>query len=110
MMGRSIHYALTTTLTDTEAVRKLVEDMRRLALGLSFERVGPLIEIVNPHPLLCFPVWPGKGCEPATFLRCHLAVISLLDAIRQAGLAGVTVKDDGEYWERSDLGPEATPR
>ena len=78
--------------------------------------MGPLIEVVEPHPLLYFPVWPGEGCEPAAFgfcdvppggwrwsyscctqhasspehgrldnfLRCHLAVISLLDAIRQA--------------------------
>jgi hypothetical protein len=138
MMGLSIHYTMTTTPSDTEAVRKLVEEMRRLALAVSFERVGPLIEVVRPHPLVCFPVWPGKGCEPAAFgfcklppvegwrwsftcctqsashpehgglenfLRCHRAIISLLDAIAQAGVAEVEVKDDGGYWERRD--PEA---
>ena len=135
MTGLSIHYALATTLYDAEAVRKLVEEMRRLALDLSFERVGPVIEIVRPHPLVCYPVWPGKGCEPAAFgfcklpategwqwsyscctqpasrpehggvenfLRCHLAIIGLLDAIKRAGLAQVEVRDDGGYWDRRD--------
>jgi len=135
MVGLSIRYALATTESDTQAVRKLVEEMRRLALALSFERVGPVIEIIRPHPLVCFPVWPGKGCEPAAFgfcklpavvgwqwsftcctqqanrpeqgglenfLRCHLAIISLLDAIQQAGLVQVEVKDDAGYWERRD--------
>ncbi len=135
MMGLSIHYTMTTTPSDTEAVRKLVEAMRRLALGLSFEGVGPVIEVVRPHPLVCFPVWPGKGCEPAAFglcklppverwqwsfscctqyasrpehgglenfLRCHQALVALLDAIQGAGLAEVEVQDDGGYWERRD--------
>ncbi len=135
MMGLSIHYALAAAVSDTEAVRQLVEEMRRLALAVSFERVGPVIEVVSPHPLVCVPVWPGKGCEPAAFgfcklppvegwqwsyscctqpasrpehggmenfLRCHRAVIRLLDAIKQAGLAEVEVKDDGGYWERRD--------
>jgi hypothetical protein len=103
---------------------------------LSFERVGPVIEVVRPHPLVCFPVWPGEGCEPAAFgfckllpverwqwsyscctqsasrpehgglenfLRCHLALVALLDAIKGAGLAEVEAKDDGGYWERRDL-------
>ncbi len=138
MTGLSIRYALATMLSDAEAVRKLVEEMRRLALALSFERVGPVIEIVRPHPLVCFPVWPGKGCEPAAFglcklpategwqwsyscctqhagrpehggvenfLRCHLAIIGLLDGIKKAGLAEVEVKDDGGFWKRRD--PEA---
>jgi hypothetical protein len=135
MKGLSITYALATSLTDTEAVKGVVAEIRRLALGLPFERVGPLVEVVRPHPLVCFPAWPGQGCEPAAFgfcklppvegwhwsfscctqhasrtehgglenfLRCHLAVISLLDAIKQAGLAEVEVKDDGGYWERRD--------
>jgi len=138
LIGLSIRYALATTLHDTEAVRKLVGKMRRLALALPFERVGPVIEVVRPHPLICFPVWPDKGCEPAAFgfcklpavegwqwsftcctqhascpeqgglenfLRCHLAIIGLLDAIKRACLAEVEVKDDGGYWERRD--PEA---
>ena len=135
MMGLSIRYALATMLSDAEAVRKLVEEMRRLAHALSFERVGPVIEVVRPHPLVCFPVWPGKGCEPAAFglcklpaavgwqwsyscctqpasrpehggvenfLRCHLAIIGLLDAIKRAGLAQVEVEDDGGYWDWRD--------
>jgi len=135
MMGLSSRYGLATTLSDTEAVRKLVGEMRRLALALPFERVGPVIEIIRPHPLICCPVWPGKGCEPAAFgfcklppgerwqwsytcctqpasrpehgglenfLRCHLALIGLLDAIKRAGLAQAEVKDDGGYWERRD--------
>src|SRR5438045_4118827 len=114
-MGLSIRYGLATTLSDTDAVRQLVEEMRRLALGLSFQRVGPVVEIVRPHLLVCVPVLPGKGCEPAAFgfcklpavegwqwsftcctqhascqeqdglknfLRCHLAIIGLLDAIK----------------------------
>ncbi len=131
MMGLSIRYALATMLSDAEAVRKLVEEMRRLAHALSFERVGPVIEVVRPHPAVCFPVWPGKGCEPAApsgcasslrqragewsyscctqhagrpehggvenFLRCHLAIIGLLDGIKEAGLAEVEVKDDGGF-------------
>jgi hypothetical protein len=135
MNGLSICYALATTLPDTEAVRKAVEEMRRLAVALSFERVGPVIEVVRPHPLVCFPVWPGKGCEPAAFgfcklppmqrwrwssscctqpasrpehgglenfLRSHLAIIGLLDAIQRAGLAEVEVKDDGGFWDWRD--------
>ena len=47
MVGLSIRYALATTESDTQAVRKLVEEMRRLALALSFERVGPVIEIIK---------------------------------------------------------------
>ncbi len=138
MMGLSIRYALATKLSDTEAVRKVVEEMRRLALGLSFQRVGPVVEIVRPHPLVCFPIWLGNGCEPAAFgfcklpavegwqwsftcctqpasrpehgglenfLRCHLAMIALLDGIQQAGLAEVEVKDGGGYWKCRD--PEA---
>jgi hypothetical protein len=101
---------------------------------LSFERFGPVIEVIRPHPLVCFPVWPGEGCEPAAFgfcdvppggwqwsyscctqhasspehggledfLRCHQALVALLDAIQGAGLAEVEVKDDGGYWERRD--------
>jgi hypothetical protein len=138
MNGLSIRYALATTLFDTEAVRELVQGMWRLALALPLERVGPVIEVVRPHPLVCFPVLPGTGCEPAAFgfcklppvegwrwsfacctqpasrpehgglenfLRCHRAIISLLDGITHAGLAEVEVKDDGGYWGRRD--PEA---
>jgi hypothetical protein len=44
---------------------------------------------------------PGAG-GLENFLRCHLAIIGLLDAIRGAGLAEVKVKDDGGFWERRD--------
>ncbi len=135
MKGLSIHYTMTTPLSDTVAVRTLVADMRRLAIGLSFEKVGPVVEIVRPLPLLCFPFCPGNGCEvtafgfcklplserwqwsyscctqPASrpehggldnFLRCHRAIIDLLEAIKLSGLAGIEVKDDSGYWERRD--------
>jgi hypothetical protein len=135
MKGLSITYALATGLLDAEAVKGVVAEMRRLALGLPFERVGPVVEIVRPHPLACVPVWPGGGCEPAAFgfckmptvgrwlwsyscctqcagrpehgglanfLRCHQTLVALLDAIKQASLAEVEVKDDGGYWERRD--------
>jgi hypothetical protein len=75
MMGLSIRYALAATPSDAEAVRNLVEDMRRLALGLSFERVGPVVEVVRPHPLVCFPARPGKDCEPAAFVFCKLPAV-----------------------------------
>jgi hypothetical protein len=133
MMGLSIRYNLATALSDTEAVRSLVSEMRQLALSQSVDRVGPMIEVVKPLPIICFPVMPGKGCEiaaigfskveerwqwsyacctqPASrpenggvenFLRSHLALIGLLDAIKQAGHATVEVKDDGGYWQHRD--------
>ena len=135
MMGLSIRYTMTTLLSDTEAVRTLVADMRRLAIGLSFEKVGPVVEIVRPLPLICFPFCPGNGCEVTAFgfcklplserwqwsyscctqqasrpehgglenfLRCHRAIISLLDAIKLSGLARIEVEDDCGYWERRD--------
>ena len=36
------------------------------------------------------------------FLRRHLAIIGLLDAIKRAGFAQVEVRDDGGYWDRRD--------
>jgi hypothetical protein len=133
MNGLSIHYSLATTLSDAEAVRNLVCEMRQLALRQSVERVGPVIEVVKPHPIICFPVMPGKGCEIAAigfcklrnswqwsyaccthpairtenggvenFLRSHLALIGLLDAIKQGGAVKVEAKDDGGYWQHRD--------
>ena len=135
MTGLSIRYTMTTPLSDTEAVRTLVADMRWLAIGLSFEKVGPVVEIVRPLPLICFPFCPGNGCEVTAFgfcklplsecwqwsyscctqqasrpehgglenfLRCHRAILDLLDAIKLSGLAEVEVKDDGGYWEQRD--------
>jgi hypothetical protein len=37
----------------------------------------------------------------ANFLKCHLAVIELLDAAKAIGFA-VEVVDEGDYWERRD--------
>ncbi len=38
------------------------------------------------------------------FLGCHLCVVKLLDFIKKTGLAQVEVSDEGEYWEKRDLG------
>jgi len=37
----------------------------------------------------------------ANFLKCHLAVVDLLDAAKAIGLA-VEVVDEGDYWEQRD--------
>jgi hypothetical protein len=135
MNGLSIHFTLASTTPDAHAIRSLVEEMRRLALRQAVERVGPVIEVLRPYPIICFPVLPGMGCEIAAFgfcklaavegwrwsytcctqpasrpehgglenfLRCHQALIGLLDAIRQAALATVEVRDDGGYWQHRD--------
>jgi hypothetical protein len=39
----------------------------------------------------------------ANFLKCHLAVIELLDAAKAIGFA-VEVVDEGDYWEQRDPG------
>ena len=36
------------------------------------------------------------------FLRCHLAVIRLLDHAKQIGILG-TVNDEGDFWEKRDV-------
>lgn len=36
------------------------------------------------------------------FLRCHLSVVAMLDAAKRIGF-GVTVSDEGGYWERRNL-------
>ena len=38
----------------------------------------------------------------ANFVRCHLAVVHLLDAIQKRQLATVEVSDEGDYWEHRD--------
>src|SRR5438128_894221 len=38
------------------------------------------------------------------FLRCHLCVVKLLDFIKTTGLVQVEVSDEGEYWDKRDLG------
>lgn len=39
----------------------------------------------------------------ANFLRCHLAVIKLLDFARKTNLLTVEVSDEGGYWEERNL-------
>jgi hypothetical protein len=36
------------------------------------------------------------------FLRCHLGVVSLLDAAKEIGILD-EVKDEGGYWEKRDV-------
>ena len=38
------------------------------------------------------------------FLRCHRCVVKLLDFIQKTGLVTVEVHDEGDYWEKRDLG------
>jgi hypothetical protein len=45
---------------------------------------------------------PSHGGVPH-FLRCHLAVVKILDFFQATGLAKVEVSDDGGYWEQRDL-------
>lgn len=37
------------------------------------------------------------------FLRCHLAVIKLLDFIKQTGMVEVEVSDESDYWTHRDM-------
>lgn len=39
----------------------------------------------------------------ANFVRCHLAVITLLGAIRDRGLAKIEVSDESDYWDHRDV-------
>lgn len=45
---------------------------------------------------------PAAGGS-ANFVRCHLSVISLLDAIKNRQLAEVEVSDESDYWEHRDV-------
>lgn len=38
----------------------------------------------------------------ANFVRCHLAIVHLLDAIQKRQLVKVEVSDEGEYWDHRD--------
>ncbi len=44
---------------------------------------------------------PGNG-DLENFLRCHLAIVSLLDHARDLGILH-EVSDEGEYWEKRDV-------
>ena len=39
----------------------------------------------------------------ANFVRCHLSIVELLDAIQKRQLAKVEVSDEGNYWEHRDV-------
>jgi hypothetical protein len=39
----------------------------------------------------------------ANFVRCHLSIVELLDAIQKRGLAKVEVSDESDYWEHRDV-------
>jgi hypothetical protein len=47
-----------------------------------------------------FAANPDVG-GPANFLRCHLAIVNLLDFAESLGVLG-EVHDEGEYWEKRD--------
>jgi hypothetical protein len=85
--------------------------------------------LVTPEEIIGFSVFPGEGCEFAVFglrrragagydwqsfcktaytkgnhiefLRCHLAVIALLDYAQELELVR-WVRDESDYWERRD--------
>ena len=64
-MGLTVHYDLKTKLTDAREVKKLVRQMRQLALDLPFEEVGEIFDL------------KGKACDFMTYqtdedatLRC----------------------------------------
>ena len=39
----------------------------------------------------------------ANFVRCHLSVVTLLDAIKNRQLATVEVSDESDYWDHRDV-------
>ncbi len=45
---------------------------------------------------------PTCGGTP-NFVRCHLSIVSLLDAIQKRQLAKVEVSDESDYWEHRDV-------
>jgi len=77
------------------------------------------------YEVIKWGLWAGKGCEGTNFtfikkgnrwsctnftktqyaenfVRCHLAVIFVLDELKNAGLI-VRVKDEGHYWDTRSL-------
>lgn len=88
--------------------------------------------IVPPTQFVALSVWPGAGCEEANFgfalyprckvwrwrsfcktqyanehgiehfLKCHLSVIHLLDALKALGCLE-RVSDEGKYWQCRDI-------
>lgn len=54
-MGLTVHYDLKTKLTDAREVKKLVRQMRQLALDLPFEEVGEIFDL------------KGKACDFMTY-------------------------------------------
>jgi hypothetical protein len=45
---------------------------------------------------------PSCGGTP-NFVRCHLSIVGLLDAIQKRQLAKVEVSDESDYWEHRDV-------
>lgn len=88
---------------------------------------------VNPSAAFIFSTWPGEGCEAANFglcrypgapawswssfcktqyatevslehfLRCHMAVVALLDGWTAQPEITVSASDEGDYFEKRDL-------
>src|ERR1700677_1594850 len=183
-MGLTIHYRLTSQLTNPQDVRQVLETVRQHALDLPFKQVGEVKEftgdetdhksgsetdrwlkiqskghfrvgqkhmMVAPQHVIAFSTWPGEGCEPANFglskypefvpapdgngqvltklhdgwswtsfcktqyasdpkyggienfLRCHLAVVKVLDFLKQTGFVTVEVRDEAEFWDKRDV-------
>lgn len=182
-MGLTIHYKLTSELTNPQDVRQVIETVRQYALDMPFKEVSEIKEfdgddtdhrtgpeddrwlkiqskahisvgkhrlMISPQHVIAFSTWPGEGCEPANFglskypafvpspdgrgqlptkldgwswtsfcktqyasdpkcggienyLRCHLAVVKLLDFIKATGFVTVEVRDEAEFWDKRDL-------
>jgi hypothetical protein len=68
---------------------------RRLATGLTGWRWSSFCKTQYASD-------PDCGGVPH-FLRCHLAVVKLLDLIRAGGLVRVEVHDEGDYWQKRDI-------
>jgi hypothetical protein len=183
-MGLTIHYSLSTDQTEIEAIRSLVQEFRKTALQLPFQKVGDIVEFegdqchhesgddpqrwlkiqaaryladgnnyhhVDPLQIVAFTTVPGAGSEPANiglarfptfinidrsgkkqryrtklagwswssfcktqyasdsacggtanFVRCHMSIVRLLDAIQDRRLAKVDVNDESDYWDHRD--------
>lgn len=155
-MSLTIHYSLKLGNVAVALARERVEQLRRRALQLPFERVDEIQHLVGdecaetgdrlrwfgqfnsddsespfalPEEIVGFSALPGEGCESAEFglrrgpgagydwqsfcktahtagshldfLRCHLAVIAVLDYAEELGLLR-WVDDESGYWQRRD--------
>jgi hypothetical protein len=86
--------------------------------NIGLARYPEFIDIERPRKLRLrtkMPDWSWKvftktqyASDPAVggvpnFVRCHLSVVSLLDAIQKRNLATVTVSDESDYWDHRDV-------